>query len=106
LEIFDVARLKELNTKLRARIAILAVPRSAAQKVTDDLIEAGIHAILNFAPTILRVPETVVVRNVSFLQELAVLSYHLSHERSEEPAPLDSAEESGPAIPAYNDVSS
>lgn len=78
LEILDVVRVKEVNQKLRARIAILAVPASAAQNVADLLVDAGIHAILNFAPVLLRVPDYVVVRNVSFLQELAVLSYHLS----------------------------
>ncbi len=80
MEILDVAKLKEVNAKLRAQIAILAVPRAAAQNVTEALVEAGVHAILNFAPTVLKVPETVVVRNVSFLQELAVLSYHLQQE--------------------------
>ena len=80
LEIQDVGRVREVNAKYQARIAIVAVPRPAAQQVTDVLIEAGVLAILNFAPTVLKVPEDVVVRNVSFLQELAVLSYHLSHE--------------------------
>ena len=78
LEIFDISRLAEINAVLKARIGILAVPRSAAQDVTEQMIDAGIRAILNFAPTILRVPDDVVVRNVSFVQELAVLSYHLS----------------------------
>ncbi len=88
LEIQDVMRLKEANQRLGARIAILAVPAIAAQQVTDLLVDAGIHAILNFAPLMLRVPSHVFVRNVSFLQELAVLSYHLS---AEEPSqlPLD-----------------
>ena len=80
----DVGRLREANAVLQARIAILAVPTSAAQKVTDALVDAGIHAILNFAPTLLRVPTHVFVRNVSFLQELAVLSYHLSSEQERE----------------------
>ncbi len=61
-----------------ARIAIICVPASAAQSVADEAILAGVRVILNFAPIILKVPERVVVRNVSFLQELAVLSYHLS----------------------------
>jgi redox-sensing transcriptional repressor len=78
LEIRDVATVKESNQKLGARIAILAVPAVAAQKVAELLVEAGIHAILNFAPVLLRVPLNVSVRNVSFLQELAVLSYHLT----------------------------
>ena len=86
LEILDIARVREINTKLRAHMAIVAVPRAAAQNVTDALIDAGVHAILNFAPTILKVPDNVIVRNVSFVQELAVLSYHLSIEEAEEAA--------------------
>jgi redox-sensing transcriptional repressor len=80
MEIMDVARIKEVNLQLGAQIAILAVPAPAAQQVTELLVEAGIHAILNFAPVLLRVPSHVFVRNVSFLQELAVLSYHLSND--------------------------
>lgn len=74
------ARMREVNRTINARIAILAVPASAAQAVAEEAIAAGVRVILNFAPLILRVPERVVVRNVSFLQELAVLSYHLSAE--------------------------
>jgi len=84
LEIMDVERIGEVNAKLRARIAILAVPAVAAQKVAELLVEAGVHAILNFAPVLLRVPSHVYVRNVSFLQELAVLSYHLAGEMLDE----------------------
>lgn len=78
LEILDVHHLSEVNETLGARIAIIAVPAMAAQAVTDQLVDAGIKVILNFAPAIIRVPEGVVVRNVCFIQELAVLSYHLS----------------------------
>ncbi len=80
LEILDLGRLKEVNAVLRARMGILAVPRVAAQSVAEGLVDAGVDSILNFAPLILRVPPHVVVRNVSFVQELAVLSYHLSSE--------------------------
>ena len=78
LEILDVQRLKAVNSEVGARIAILTVPAAAAQKVADQVVDAGIHAILNFAPVLLRLPKHVFVRNVSFLQELAVISYHLS----------------------------
>ena len=78
LVIQDEGRLREINAQLGARIAILCVPASAAQGVADAAIAAGVRVILNFAPIILKVPERIVVRNVSFLQELAVLSYHLS----------------------------
>lgn len=79
-EILDVNRLKEVNKRFRARIGIIAVPANAAQEVAEMLVDAGVKAILNFAPTILRVPPSVTVRNVSFLRELAVLSYHLEQE--------------------------
>ena len=80
LEILDINRLVEVNETLQAKIAILAVPAPAAQGVTDKLVEAGVKVILNFAPTALRVPEDVFVRNVCFIQELTVLAYHLSSE--------------------------
>lgn len=80
LEILDVNDLKKANESLGARIAILAVPASAAQKVTDMLVEAGIKVIMNFAPTAIKVPKGVFVRNVCFIQELSVLSYYLSEE--------------------------
>lgn len=78
LDIQDINLIMEINKSLQARIAILTVPAGAAQVVTDKLVDAGIKVILNFAPTTLRVPNGVFVRNVCFIQELTVLSYHLS----------------------------
>jgi redox-sensing transcriptional repressor len=78
LRVLDIANIKEHNGKLLARIAIIAVPASAAEEVAENAAEAGVRAILNFAPIILKLSDNVVVRNVSFLQELAVLTYQLS----------------------------
>lgn len=78
LEVLDVARLKEVNAIHGAGIGILAVPRQAAQEAADAMVDSGVRSILNFAPTTLRVPDGVLVRHVSFVQELAVLSYHLA----------------------------
>lgn len=83
LIIEDIACLQEVNAQIGAKIAIIAVPASEAQTVANQLVNAGITGILNFAPTILKVPPNVFVRNVSFLQELAVLSYHVSEEESQ-----------------------
>lgn len=85
MEVLDFARLAEVNTAIGARMAILAVPAVAAQGVADAAIAHGVRAILNFAPLLLRVPPGVIVRNVSFLQELAVLSYHLSESGTSKP---------------------
>jgi redox-sensing transcriptional repressor len=78
LTIRDIDMLPQDNIGLGARIAIIAVPAGAAQSVAEFAIASGVRAILNFAPVILKLPERIFVRNVSFLQELAVLSYHLS----------------------------
>ena len=78
LEILDVNDLKKANESLGAKIAILAVPAPAAQAVTDMLVDAGIKVILNFAPTAIKAPKGVFVRNVCFIQALTVLSYYLA----------------------------
>jgi redox-sensing transcriptional repressor len=56
-------------------IGVVATPPSAAQAVTDALVEVGVTAILNFAPRVLRVPEGVSVRHVDLATELQVLSF-------------------------------
>ena len=59
------------------RMAILTVPGTAAQAVTNQLVEAGITGILNFAPIVLQVPEDVIVNNVNLAIELENLSYFI-----------------------------
>ena len=59
------------------KMAILAVPGTAAQEVGNSLVGAGIQAILNFAPIILQVPPQVVVNNVDLAIELENLSYFI-----------------------------
>lgn len=78
LTVCDIATLEEVNVQIGAKIAIVAVPASVAQQVAELAIKAGVMALLNFAPIILRVPSRIVVRNVSFLQELSVMSYYLT----------------------------
>jgi len=77
LTIHDISSIIEENGSLGAKIAIIAVPAQAAQDVAEMLVKAGIKNILNFAPAVLRLPPDVIVRNVDFVQELAVLSFHL-----------------------------
>ena len=59
------------------KMAILAVPAMAAQQVVNQLIVAGLQAILNFSPTILDTPENIVVSNVDLAVELENLSYFI-----------------------------
>lgn len=78
MDIQDIRRLPDVNRSISAKIAILAVPGEAAQAAAEEAMRHGVRAFLNFAPTLLRTPPGVVVRNVSFLQELAVLSYQMT----------------------------
>jgi redox-sensing transcriptional repressor len=60
------------------QIAIVAVPPEAAQIVTEQLVAAGIKAVLNFAPTRLRVGREVRLKNVDLSIELETLSFYLA----------------------------
>ncbi len=70
-------RLKDYVRGRDIRMAILAVPAAAAQEVVKQLVEAGIQGVLNFSPTLLQVPEGVVVNNVDLAIELEYLSYFI-----------------------------
>ena len=59
-------------------LVIVAVPVPVAQALVERVAAAGIKAILNYAPTQLRLPNDVALRNVSMLVELEGLSYSLA----------------------------
>lgn len=59
------------------KIAMIAVPAFQAQKVADQLIEAGIQAILNYAPITLVVPEGVRVQYNDPVISLQRMTYYL-----------------------------
>ncbi len=71
----------DLAREVRARgiqIAIVAVPPEAAQAVIDQLADAGIKAILNFAPSRLRAPRDTRLKHVDLSIELETLSFYLA----------------------------
>ncbi|HWB20807.1 MAG TPA: redox-sensing transcriptional repressor Rex [Phycisphaerales bacterium] len=60
------------------KIGIITVPAKAAQEVAEQLIQAGILGILNFAPVRLEVRDAVSVVSVDFLQSLEQLAFQIS----------------------------
>jgi len=77
----QVLSLKELAQEAKGRnlqIGIVAVPAEAAQAVAERLVAAGVKAILNFAPTRLKVPKDVRLQNVDLSIELETLSFYLA----------------------------
>lgn len=73
LELLD-KRVKESNVS----IGVVTVPARVAQDVTDKLVNAGVKAILNFSPRVLRVPNDIILRNVDLSVNLEVLSFNLA----------------------------
>ncbi|MGO4527682.1 redox-sensing transcriptional repressor Rex [Paenibacillus sp. 2TAF8] len=76
--------LTEAVQKDNIRIGIITVPDIEAQNVADQLIESGIEAILNFAPTILKTPPHVRIHHADFTTDLLSLAYYLENGKEEE----------------------
>jgi redox-sensing transcriptional repressor len=74
--VVDLSKLVAAVRRRRIKIAIIAVPAAAAQSVADLLVEAGVTAILNFAPTQVSAPPSVKVQHVDLSVLLKTLSYH------------------------------
>ena len=77
----EVHHLRELPAVVRAErvdIAVVAVPREAAQQVVATVVQAGVRAILNFAPGAIGVPDGVKIKNVDLSISLETLSFFLA----------------------------
>lgn len=76
-----IHHLDELVTVIKEQeieIGVIATPADRAQDVAQRLIDSGVKAILNFAPTQLQVIEGMAVENVDFTVKLDNLAYHLT----------------------------
>ena len=71
----DMDELEPVIRDKGVRIAILTVPTANAQAVTDRLVKSGVVGIFNFAPTDLKVPKGVVVRNERLAVGIMSLSF-------------------------------
>ena len=77
LVVQDTQDLIPLLREADIRIAMLTVPASEAQTVTNELVKAGIKAILNYAPITLNVPNDVHVQHVDPVIYLQKMTYYL-----------------------------
>jgi redox-sensing transcriptional repressor len=75
--VHSMDRLREFCAEHKVRMGIITVPAAHAQTVCDQLINCGIRAIWNFAPTHLDVPANILVQHENMATSLAVLSMHL-----------------------------
>jgi redox-sensing transcriptional repressor len=77
IEVKDIENMQEEIQKVGIKIAMLAVPAGVAQEVVDKLVEAGIQAILNYAPVNLVVPQGVRVQYIDPAVHLQTMTYYL-----------------------------
>lgn len=84
LTVQSMDELAKTIEELNIRIGIITVPATEAQNVAVQLVNAGIEGILNFAPSILRVPDEVRIQHADFTKELLSLAYYLNHKEEED----------------------
>lgn len=72
--------IEDLETKLKGiEVAILTVPASEAQQITNRITDLGIKGILNFTPARLTIPKDVRIHHIDLSIELQSFVYFLKH---------------------------
>jgi redox-sensing transcriptional repressor len=76
-EVFNAQDMVERLKQSRIKIAVLTVPAAVAQETAEQLVKAGVKAILNYAPISLNVPEGVHVQYIDPVTHLQRMTYYL-----------------------------
>lgn len=89
VEILPMEDLKKVIQAQEIKMAIIAVPAWEAQKVADQLVDAGVEAILNFSPAKLDARAGAYIQNIDLTLELQSLAYYTTNEGGDRTAPLN-----------------
>lgn len=76
--VFHVRKLPEMIRRMGIKIGILTVPAHCAQSLANIMVDAGIHAIWNFSPVKIIVPQEIIVQHENLASSLVVLSKKLA----------------------------
>lgn len=82
VEIFDIKDFAAVVKKDKIDVAVIAVPAQHAQSVLEEISRSGIKAVMNFAPTPLRVSEGIKLKTVDLTTSLESLSYFLAQPKN------------------------
>ena len=74
----DIKDLNKVISDKKIKVAVIATPASVAQDIADKLVEAGVQAILNYAPITLTAPETVQIQYIDPVVHLQRMTYYLT----------------------------
>jgi redox-sensing transcriptional repressor len=77
LMIEDVTKLVDCVREAKIKVAMVTVPAASAQDIADKLVQAGVKAILNYAPTSVNVPGSVHVQHIDPATHLQRMTYYL-----------------------------
>ena len=77
LEILPIEEIPAFMRDERIQIGIISTPKIHAQETADLLVAGGVQAILNYAPVILKVPESVTVREIDPVSALQSMTYYI-----------------------------
>ncbi|PJF34921.1 MAG: redox-sensing transcriptional repressor Rex [Candidatus Thermofonsia Clade 1 bacterium] len=77
VEVLHTDQMQAFIKQHNIKIAMIAVPAESAQAVCDQLVEAGVRAILNYAPITLSVPSNVHVQYIDPVMHLQRMTYYL-----------------------------
>ena len=72
----SVSKLYKIKQR-KIKLAVVAVPRKAAQETADILVKMGVRGILNFSPSYLVVPKKVKVITIDIAMDMARLPYYM-----------------------------
>jgi redox-sensing transcriptional repressor len=74
LQVMDVSMARQVVKNLDVEVAVIACAEADAQWAADQLVMAGVTALLNLTPAILVVPGNIMVRNLDLVSEMLALS--------------------------------
>lgn len=77
--VLPMEKCRSIIETFRVQVAVLAIPASVAQEISDWLVEKGVTALWNFAPVQLKVPPHVILRNENLAVGLAQLIHQVKH---------------------------
>ncbi len=78
VKVFDFGDFAKVAEKYKIDVAVIAVPAEFAENVLEKVTDAGIKAVMNFAPTPLKVREDIKLKTIDLTISLESLSYFLS----------------------------
>lgn len=78
VEVFDIKNFSDVVKKATIDVAVIAVPAEFAQDVLEQITQAGIKAVMNFAPVPLKIKGNVKLKTVDLTISLESLSYFLA----------------------------